>query len=33
MRNGYSQAGIDQLRERNVNVIKTLKEKDKEVQK
>ena len=32
-RNGYSRAGIDQLRERNVNVIKTLKEKDKEVQK
>ena len=33
MKNGYSQAGIDQLRERNVNVVKTLKEKDKEVQK
>ena len=31
--NGYSQAGIDQRRERNVNVVKTLKEKDKEVQK
>ena len=33
MRNGYDQAGIDQLRERNVNVVKTLKEKVKEVQK
>ena len=33
MRNGYSQADIDQLRERNVNVVKTLKAKDKEVQK
>ena len=33
MRNGYSKAGIDQLRERNINVVKTLKEKDKEMQK
>ena len=33
MRNGYNQAGTDQLRERNVNVVKTLKEKDKGVQK
>jgi len=33
MRNGYNQVSIDQLRERNVNVVKTLKEKDKEVQK
>ena len=33
MRNGYSHAGIDQQRERNVNVVKTLKEKDKKVQK
>ena len=33
MRNGYSQAGIDQLREWNINVVKTLKEKDKEMQK
>ena len=32
-RNGYSQAGIAQLRERNVNVVKAPKEKDKEVQK
>ena len=30
---GYSQADRDQLRERNVNVVKTLKERDKEVQK
>ena len=27
MRNGYSQAGIDQLRERNVNVVKNTKRK------
>ena len=33
MRNGCRQAGIDQLRERNINVVKTLKEKDKEMQK
>ena len=33
MKNGYNQAGIDQLRERNVNVVKTLKERDKELQK
>ena len=33
IRNGYSQEGMDQLRERNVNAVKTLKEKDKEVQK
>ena len=32
MRHGYSQAVIDQLRERNVHVVKTLKQKDKEVQ-
>ena len=32
MRNGCSQAGIDQVRERNVNVVKTLKGKDGEVQ-
>ena len=31
-RNGYGQAGINQIRERNVNVVKTLEEKDKEVQ-
>ena len=33
MRNGYSQAVTDQVRERNINVVKTLKEKDKGVQK
>ena len=33
MRNGNSQAGMDQLRERNINVVKTLKVKDKEVKK
>ena len=33
MRNGHSQAVIDQLRGRNVNVVKTLKEKNKEVEK
>ena len=33
IRNGYSQESIDQLRERTVNVVKTLKEKDEEVQK
>ena len=27
-RNRYSQAGIDQIRERNVNVVKTLKNKE-----
>ena len=32
-RNGYSQVGIDPLRKLNVNVVKPLKEKDKEVQK
>ena len=32
-RNAYSRAGIDQIRERNVYVVKALNEKDKGVQK
>ena len=30
--NGYTQLGIDLLRKRNENVVKILREKDKEVQ-